>query len=429
MLNPNEMAMHDRLATQMLDMVKSIEASGRKNWTSAEREKYARMEKEWDVLEARRTRQGGLSDGPAQVDDFGGLEEVPNQFRGSRRAPENDPYGTAFQNYLRVGMNEISDDVRGTLFGGRIRAAMTTTSTSQGGALVPEGFSRELEVAAKWFGGIDGVCRSFETETGNTMPWPTVNDTTNMGRFLSQNVQVTETDFVFNTVSFSAYIASSDLVLIPLALAEDSYFDIQALAARLLGTRLGRLKNKYCTIGSGTNQPTGILTAALVACPQFTMGTGSTAGPSYADLVGIEHALDNAYRNTPSTRWMFHDLTLKHLKTLLDGNNRPLWQPGLTASFQDGAPVGLLNTRPTILGYPYIVNNDMPAPIANATSLLFGDLSKFVVRKVANGTSLLVLRERYADYLQLGMTAFERYDSNLVDAGTHPLVIGVNGAS
>jgi HK97 family phage major capsid protein len=424
MLNVNEHAMQDRLATQMRDMMNRSDDGGGK-WTSSEREKYKRMETDWDSLEAKRTRQGP---GPATVSDVA-LPEFKGKMRAGRGVADDDPYEAAFANYIRVGQAEISDDVRSTLFGGRIRNAMTTTSSTGGGALVPEGFSQTLEVAAKWFGGIDGVCQSFETETGNTMPWPSVNDSANMGRFIGQNVSTVETDLVFGTVTFSSYIASSDLILIPLALAEDSFFPLEKLAADLLGTRLGRLKNKYCTIGTGTNQPTGILTAALASCPLYTMATGSTAGPSYADLLGIEHTLDPSYRYASTCRWMFNDLTLKHLKGLLDSQNRPLWQPGLTASFQEGAAVDLLNSRPTILNHPYIINQDMPTPVLNANSIVFGDMSKFVVRKVASGTTLLVLRERYAEYLQLGMTAFQRYDSNLVDAGTHPLVVGVNSAS
>src|SRR6185312_9851899 len=104
-----------------------------------------------------------------------------------------------------------------------------------------------LEEAKKWFGGIEGVVEKFTTETGNPLPWPTVNDTANKGRIIGQNVQVTETDLSFNQVTYNAYIGSSDLVLIPLELIQDAYFDMDALSARLLGTRLGRLYNNKCT--------------------------------------------------------------------------------------------------------------------------------------------------------------------------------------
>ena len=46
--------------------------------------------------------------------------------------------------------------------------------------------------------------------------------------------------------------------------------------------------------------------------------------------------------------------------------------------------------------------------------------SKFHIRKV-QGYQMLRLTERYADYLAVGFLGFARYDSRLVDAGTHPV--------
>jgi len=126
---------------------------------------------------------------------------------------------------------------------------------------------------------------------------------------------------------------------------------------------------------------------------------------------------------------MFSDTMLKMLKNLIDGNGRPLWQPGLTASFRDGAVVDLGSDRPTILGHPYIVNQDMPAPAASAYSMLFGDVSTFMVRKVDGGISVMRLVERYADYLQVGFQAFMRADSQLVNAGTNPIAVLQQSAS
>lgn len=40
-----------------------------------------------------------------------------------------------------------------------------------------------------------------------------------------------------------------------------------------------------------------------------------------------------------------------------------------------------------------------------------------MTRQVAGSASLLRLTERYADYLQVGFLAFERWDGTLQDAG------------
>lgn len=437
--------MMDRLATQIKDLFNVMD-SEKRIWTSEEREKYNRMEAEYSDLEEQlkaaekvEARKGlpaavaaaAAGTGPIVISDVQ-LEELRASFHLSpaqKRAKENetDPHAAAFSKYLRMGEKLGGQDrlVLDSLMANapaEFRNAMSTTVGTQGGDLVPQGFSNMLEEAKKWFGGIDGTVERFPTGTGNTMPWPTINDTTNRGRIIGQNVQSVETDFVFNTVSFTAYIGSSDLILIPLALIQDAYFDLDALAARLLGIRLGRLYNNKCTAGSGTNEPTGIVTATVTAGNVLQLGAGNTASIAYNNLVDLEHAVDPAYRENPSSKWMFGDTMLKLLKKLVDGSSRPLWQPGLTASFQQGAAV-MTGSKPKILEHEYVINQDMSVPAASAYTMLFGDMSTFKVREVAGGTTLLVLRERYAEYLQVGMTAFQRFDSNLVDSGTHPIAV------
>ena len=394
-------------------------------------------------MDAWRKKLGALNQpaaNPGGISDLGDIGELTQEFLAQfRRGPKamrarqelyaKDAHERAFHGYLSQPGNVIAgvggmDQMEAALLQKlTIQNAQSGGTGSQGGYLIPTGFSDLLEEAMLWFGGIDGVVGEFPTATGNPLPWPTVNDTTNKGRIIGQNVQLTETDFIFNQVTFNAYIGSSDIVLIPLALLEDSYFDMDALAARLLGIRLGRLLNNMCTIGTGTAQPTGIVTAAVAADNIVTLANGNTASIAYANLIAMQHAIDPSYRYNPGTRWMFSDAMLKLIKLLVDGNARPLWQPGLTASFQEGAGVDITVSKPKILDTAYIVNQDMAVPAASAYSLLYGDMNTFRLRRVAGGITVLRLIERYADYLQIGLTAFMRFDSNLIDAGTHPIAV------
>ncbi len=428
-----------RLAGQMQNIIDAVRKQNNRGLTSAERERFHRLEADYSALEesvkaAERSdsisNHLGTADGSA-ISEHGELnaEWARDTFRTSpAREREKAPAARAFSKYLRNGMEALNGDERQLMnFVPNFQNTMSTTTGSQGGYVVPQGFSKQLEEAKKWFGGVGGTVDTFRTETGNPLPWPTTNDTANRGRIIGQNVQVTETDVAFNQVTFNAYIGSSDLVLIPLALIQDSFFDMDALVARLLGTRLGRLLNWKCTTGSGTNEPTGIVTAAVAAGSVVTFPTGETTAISYNDLVNVEHTVDPAYRGNGT--WMFSDAVLKLLKKLVDGQGRPLWQPGLTASFRDGAAVDLLDARPTILDHRYVINQDMASPATNAYSILFGDMSTFKLREVAGGTTVLRLTERYADYLQVGYIAFQRFDSNLIDAGTHPIAVGQQSAT
>ena len=93
---------------------------------------------------------------------------------------------------------------------------------------------------------------------------------------------------------------------------------------------------------------------------------------------------------------------------LLDKFGRPIWLPGIAVN------------APERVGYPYVINQSMPTIAPNAVTLLFGDLQKFIIRKVRD-MQVIRLVERYADFGQVGFIAFSRVDSNLVDAGTHPI--------
>lgn len=421
-----------RLSIDMHAIVDKAKAENNRGLTSEEAEKFDRLEAEHTSNEASIARA-------ERVDKIGNDLRVVDRDRviASQQSEGVDPksqkadpkYAKAFSNYLRGGVEALNGDERQIFaekfvsnYGGSgmgIKNAQTLTTTG-GGYLIPQGFSDQLEEAMKWYGGILGEVGTFDTETGNPLPWPTVNDTSNKGRIIGINTQVTETDFTFGQTMFNAYIFCSDSVLVPLALMQDSYFDLDAEVAKLLGIRLGRLFNNKMTLGSGTNEPNGIQVATIAAGNTVQGATGETTSVIYDDLVNVLHLVDPAYR--PKAKYMFNDSTLKVLRKLKDSSNRPLWQPGISAGFGGGFPA-------TILDQPYVINNDMPSMAASAYPILCGDLTKYKVRRVAGGTTVLRLVERYADFLQVGFIAFLRADGQLLDAGTHPIAAFQNSAT
>lgn len=291
-----------------------------------------------------------------------------------------------------------------------VNMALTVTTTG-GGYLVPTGFSDKLEEALKFYGGIASTAEIFETESGAPLPYPTANDTATMASLIGINTQVSETDPGFNNVIFNAYKFTSGVVLVPIELLEDSYFDIDGYMARAFGERFGRAWNHYGTVGTGSSQPTGLMVALASASQNLVLATGNTTTVTGDNLIDLEHNVDIAYRS--KGKYMLNDGTLKILRKLKDSYGRYLWIPAADGGFSGGNPARLN-------GYEYVVNNDMAVPAANAYTIAFGDLSKFKVRQV-KGYSMMRLAERYADYGQVGFIAFQRWDSNLLDAGTHPV--------
>lgn len=314
----------------------------------------------------------------------------------------------AFGLFMRFGMEALNQEQRTVM--ASLQANVTpemraqSTSTTAGGYLIPEGFQAELEQALLDFGGMREAARILRTATGNDLPWPEVNDTTNEGALLAENTQDGEQDFTFGVTTFNAYMYTSKIVRVSLQLLQDSAFDVDAFMRDALGVRLGRITNRHMTTGTGSSQPNGVVTASTAG---VTAASSSTV--THDELLDLKHSVDPAYRRMPSTRWMFNDGTLKVLKKLKDSDNRPLWAPGISVREPD-----------VIDGDVYTVNQAMPVMGSSTKSILYGDFSKYVIRDVRDA-SLLRLVERYADYLQVGFLAFMRSDGDLVDAGTNPI--------
>jgi HK97 family phage major capsid protein len=316
----------------------------------------------------------------------------------------------AFTNWLRFGEQGVSVEDRQIL--AEKRAQSVGVSAGGGYTVAPE-FYNHLEEAQKAFGGMADAATSITTATGATLPMPTENDTAQTGAILAENAQATNQDDAFGIVNIGAFMYTSKVVLVSLQLLQDSAFDIGAFIAKKLGIRLARIKNTHFTIGTGAGaQPTGIVPASASG----KVGTaGQTLTVIFDDLVDLLHSVDPGHR--AGAKFMMHDSSLKVIKKLKDTQNRPLWLPGLAVKEPD-----------TILGYPYLINQDVAQMGVSAKSILFGDLSKYFIRNVAD-VSVLALRERYADFGQVGFIGFARADGNLLDAGSNPVKYYQNSAT
>ena len=336
-----------------------------------------------------------------------------------RAAAGHKAESRAFTAYLRGGLSNLTGEQRKVMEARFESRSLAEGTGSTGGFLVPQDFYRKLTEAYKWYGGMrQSGATILQTSDGATMPFPTDNDTSNLGAILAENAQATETDMGFGSVSLSAWTYTSKIVTVPLNLVQDSAFDLDSYLARKLGIRIGRITNNHFTVGTGASQPRGVTIDATLG---KTGLTGQTLSVIYDDLVDLEHAVDPAYR--PQSRFMLHDSSLKVIKKIKDTAGRPLWRSSL-----EGIGVSVGSNPDTINGYPYVVNNDMAVMAANAKSILFGDFSNYMIRDVL-GVQIMRLTERYADFFQVGFIAFARADGALIDAGTHPVAYYANSAT
>lgn len=280
--------------------------------------------------------------------------------------------------------------------------AQSVGTDSAGGYTVPDELMREIEIALLQYGGMREHSTIIRTATGGDLPIPTVNDTSNKGAILAENTQVSDQDVTFGQLVLQAYKYSSKQVKASVELLQDSAVNMPAFLGQALGERLGRILNEHATVGTGSSQPNGIITAAA----DSGVTTASNTAVTRAELLSTMMSVDAAYRE--NGRWLISDTILQYVLALTDDTNQPLWLPG------NNGPIG-----DTILGKPYVINNDL-ATGASAKAFAFGDLSKYLIREVT-GIEFLQLNERYADYHQVGFLAFMRADGDLLNAGTNPV--------
>jgi HK97 family phage major capsid protein len=316
------------------------------------------------------------------------LDGIGGENRGSSNEVE---HRKAFNSYLRTG--DASE----------LRTYAPMSDSVEGAFIVPQGFQNALVEALKAFGGVREIASSITTSSGNPIKWPTVNDTATTGELIGENTTVAQANPTFNSVTIGAYSYSSKMVNVSAELMQDSAFDVETFLTKALVTRLGRITNQHFTTGTGSGQPNGINHAAT-AGPT----SGTTLLVSYDDLVELLHSVDPSYRKT--AKFMFSDAVLKQIKKLKDAQGHPLWVPGVASKEPD-----------TILGYQYVVNQDMPSVSSGNNLALFGAMDNYLIRDVANGFAVKRLNERYAEMNQVAFIGFARFDGQLLDAGTHPV--------
>lgn len=303
-----------------------------------------------------------------------------------------------FNSFLRGGIHALSAEQREYVEQRRLRADMSGETDAEGGYLVPTDFATRLIEEMKLFGNMRLVATIQQTDSGAPIEWPVADNLDQDGEIVAENTEVTDEDPTFGIKTIGAYKYSSKGVAVPFELLQDSRIDLEAYIVRLLAQRISRITNRHFTVGTGVQQPKGII-------PASSKGADAAAVDAigYDDLVDLEHSVDPTYRM--GAGFMFADMALKAVKLLKDSDGRPLWVPGVAVGEPD-----------TILGYGYTINQYMATPAADAKSVIFGQLSNYLIRDVMAVTLFRMTDSAYTRKGQVGFLAFSRHDGDLLDA-------------
>ncbi len=317
-------------------------------------------------------------------------------------------YREAFHEYLRAQGNEgaMSPEARQVLkagYKGLGEQRAQTTTNAAGGYSIPETMLEEIVVSMKAWGPMydPGVTREIVTSGGNPMPFPTVDDTAVTAGAHTEGATLTDDggkDVTFGTKQLDAYAFDTEWLRVSKELADDSFEAMESFIGGLLGERLARIANAQLTTGTGSSAPNGIATAATAG-----VTAASATAITFDEIIDLEHSVDPAYRSGPRVGYMLNDSTLQAVRKLKDGDGNYLWQMG---NVQGGVPN-------TLNGRPYTINQDMASIATGNKSMLFGDMSKYYVRKV--GQPLIGAIQDKDFWPGFGIAGYIRFDGEMAD--------------
>jgi HK97 family phage major capsid protein len=219
-----------------------------------------------------------------------------------------------------------------------------------------------------------GVVTVLTTNSGEDIKVP-VQSARMAGTAVAEGAVYAESDPTFVNITLRSHKVGS-LTLISEELVSDSGIDIVSFLGRQMGLALGTAVGSLLTVGTGTVQPNGVVTA-LGTTPAVTGGTGVGGAFTADNLIALMHAVDSVYAAQPGAGFMMSRATLGAVRAL-KGAEGFLFQP-----FSDASTPGRL------LGYPVYENPFVPAiGTAAATanivgkSVIFGDLRAYHSRVV-----------------------------------------------
>lgn len=290
-------------------------------------------------------------------------------------------YERDFRDYLRSG--------RDTEMQGWHRQDFQITVDGDGGFLVPPDMNGRIvtrlyersamrglvNVQATTASELEGIADTADVDAGwrgETEP-VTVTTNTQLGRY---SIQVEE--------MWAQPRASTRLIA-------DAAVNVEAWVADKIGDRFGRLEGAAVVNGDGIKKPRGILQypTAVTADASRAWGTiqrrgtgasGAIGTNPYDVLIDLTMDLKPMYRGNAS--WLAARSTYAAYRKAKDTTGQYLWQPPVQA----GMPA-------TMLGYPIVEAEDMPALAANSDSLAFGDFREGYT--LVQRAGITILRDPY----------------------------------
>ena len=290
---------------------------------------------------------------------------------GGQIDPAVAEHTTAFNSWFRRGDRAIDADLHDL----EVSAALTTDSDPDGGYLVPEEMSNEIDRVVGTVSAMRGlatvmpigvdVYKKLVSMGGSGSGWVGEKE----GR--PETDTPTLRELIFNTQELYANPAATQRAL------DDARLDIAQWLANEVSVEFAEQEGLAFITGDGVNKPRGVMSYDTVANDSYTWGKighivsgkadgflAPTTSVSPADcLIDLYYALKQQYRN--GATWLMSDATMGKVRKFKDPDGNFIWAP----------PSGTAEV-PTILNKPVSTDDNMPAVAAGKLPISFGNFKR-----------------------------------------------------
>lgn len=311
---------------------------------------------------------------------------------GGSGAPAPDAavikHAETFNSWFRKGERAIDADLREL----EVNAALTTDKDDDGGYLVPDQMSQEIDRV------VSTVSVIRELSTVMQISGNTYKKLINMGGtgsgWVGERAARPETDaptlreLAFNLMELYANPAATQRTL------DDARVDIATWLANEVAIEFAEQEGAAFVTGDGANKPRGILGYDKVTNGSYAWGKlgyvpskvaaalNDTNNDGVEQMIQLYGALKQQYRNGAS--FVMSDATMMKIRSFKQADGTYLW----------AAPSGTTEL-PTILGKPVRTDDNMDAIGAGNFPIAFGNFKRGYL--IVDGPGVRVLRDPYTN--------------------------------
>lgn len=302
-------------------------------------------------------------------------------------SPEVKAHRSAFNQFFRKGVDNGLKDLE-------VKAALRTDSDTDGGYLVPEEESTEID---RILGTVSAMRQLARIMTISTSTYKKLVNLGGAGYgWVGERQARPETDaptlaeLIFNMMEMYANPAATQTML------DDARVDIGAWLGEEVSITFAEQEGSAFVSGDGILRPRGFLSYDTIADANYVWGkigfivTGEAADFVAEDpvdpFINLVYSLKQGYRQNAT--FIMNRANQAKVRKFKDDQDNYMWTPPVQGGVQGGQPA-------QFLGYPIVDDDNMPAVGANAFPVAFGDFRRGYL--IVDRFGIRVLRDPFTN--------------------------------